>query len=165
MLSEGAIQDKDFKTAMTQRVRVLKQRPVQKKSINSYALDAIRRDLDDALSESNVEDGGLKIYTSIDLRLQRVAERAIEEGLLSIEKWPGYRHQTKKQFELRGAKGTPNYLQGAAVLLNNETGAILAIVGGRSIKHSLFNRATTAKRPIGSVFKPYVYTAAFNACL
>ena len=165
MLSEGAIQDKDFKTAMTQRVRVLKQRPVQKKSINSYALDAIRRDLDDALSESNVEDGGLKIYTSIDLRLQRVAERAIEEGLLSIEKWPGYRHQTKKQFELRGAKGTPNYLQGAAVLLNNETGAILAIVGGRSIKHSLFNRATTAKRPIGSVFKPFVYTAAFNAGL
>jgi len=165
MLSEGVIQDKDFKTAMTQRVRVLKQRPVQKKSINSYALDAIRRDLDDALSESNVEDGGLKIYTSIDLRLQRVAERAIEEGLLSIEKWPGYRHQTKKQFELRGAKGTPNYLQGAAVLLNNETGAILAIVGGRSIKHSLFNRATTAKRPIGSVFKPFVYTAAFNAGL
>ena len=165
MLSEGAIQDKDFKTAMTQRVRVLKQRPVQKKSINSYALDAIRRDLDDALSESNVEDGGLKIYTSIDLRLQRVAERAIEEGLLSIEKWPGYRHQTKKQFELRKAKGTPNYLQGAAVLLNNETGAILAIVGGRSIKHSLFNRATTAKRPIGSVFKPFVYTAAFNAGL
>ena len=165
MLSEGAIQNKDFKKSMVQRVRVLKQRPVQKKSINSYALDAIRRDLDDALSESNAEDGGLKIYTSIDLRLQRVAERAIEEGLLSIEKWPGYKHQTKKQFELRGAKGTPNYLQGAAVLLNNETGAVLAIVGGRSINHSLFNRATTAKRPIGSAFKPFVYTAAFNAGL
>jgi penicillin-binding protein 1A len=162
MLSEGAIQNKDFNNAMIQRVRVLKQRPVQKKSINSYALDAIRRDLNDALSESNAEDGGLKIYTSIDLRLQRIAERAIEEGLLSIEKWPGYKHQTKKQFELRGAKGTPNYLQGAAVLLNNETGAVLAIVGGRSIKHSLFNRATTAKRPIGSAFKPFVYTAAFN---
>jgi penicillin-binding protein 1A len=165
MLSEGAIQNKDFKKSMVQRVRVLKQRPVQKKSINSYALDAIRRDLDDALSESNAEDGGLKIYTSIDLRLQRVAERAIEEGLLSIEKWPGYKHQTKKQFELRGAKGTPNYLQGAAVLLNNETGAVLAIVGGRSINHSLFNRAITAKRPIGSAFKPFVYTAAFNAGL
>ena len=162
MLSEGAIQNKEFKSATVQRVRVLKQRPVQKKSINSYALDAIRRDLNDALSESNAEDGGLKIYTSIDLRLQRVAERAIEEGLLSIEKWPGYKHQTKKQFELRGAKGTPNYLQGAAVLLNNETGAVLAIVGGRSIKHSLFNRATTAERPIGSAFKPFVYTAAFN---
>ena len=162
MLSEGAIQNKDFNNAMIQRVRVLKQRPVQKKSINSYALDAIRRDLNDALSESNAEDGGLKIYTSIDLRLQRIAERAIEEGLLSIENWPGYKHQTKKQFELRGAKGTPNYLQGAAVLLNNETGAVLAIVGGRSIKHSLFNRATTAKRPIGSAFKPFVYTAAFN---
>ena len=165
MLTEGAIQNKDFTNAMAQRVRVLKQRPVQKKSINSYALDAIRRDLNDALSESNAEDGGLKIYTSIDLRLQRVAERAIEEGLLSIEKWPGYKHQTKKQFELRGAKGTPNYLQGAAVLLNNETGAVLAIVGGRSIKHSLFNRATTAKRPIGSAFKPFVYTAAFNTGL
>ncbi|MEE3175970.1 MAG: PBP1A family penicillin-binding protein [Verrucomicrobiota bacterium] len=165
MLTEGAIQNKDFTNAMAQRVRVLKQRPVQKKSINSYALDAIRRNLDDALSESNAEDGGLKIYTSIDLRLQRVAERAIEEGLLSIEKWPGYKHQTKKQFELRGAKGTPNYLQGAAVLLNNETGAVLAIVGGRSIKHSLFNRATTAKRPIGSAFKPFVYTAAFNTGL
>ena len=165
MLTEGTIQNKDFTNAMAQRVRVLKQRPVQKKSINSYALDAIRRDLNDALSESNAEDGGLKIYTSIDLRLQRVAERAIEEGLLSTEKWPGYKHQTKKQFELRGAKGTPNYLQGAAVLLNNETGAVLAIVGGRSIKHSLFNRATTAKRPIGSAFKPFVYTAAFNTGL
>ncbi|MBA71738.1 MAG: hypothetical protein CMO73_03600 [Verrucomicrobiales bacterium] len=165
MLSEGAIQERDFKSAMLQRVRILKQRPVQKKSINSYALDAIRRDLDDALSESNAEDGGLKIYTSIDLRLQRVAEKAIEEGLLSIEKWPGYKHQTKKQFELNGAKGTPDYLQGAAVLLNNRTGAVLAIVGGRSIKHSLFNRATSAKRPIGSAFKPFVYTAAFNAGL
>ena len=46
--------------------------------------------------------------------------------------------------------------------MDNKTGAVLAIVGGRDIKDSEFNRALNAKRPLGSIFKPFVYTAAFN---
>ena len=55
-----------------------------------------------------------------------------------------------------------NYLQGALVAVDNRTGAIRAVVGGRDFSHSNFSRALAAKRQIGSTFKPFVYAAAFD---
>jgi penicillin-binding protein 1A len=56
----------------------------------------------------------------------------------------------------------PTYIQGATVVMENRTGAVLAVVGGRDANESRFNRATQGRRQIGSLFKPFVYLAAFD---
>lgn len=125
----------------------------------SYALDAIRRDLTRILEEENIRDGGLIIETTIDSAIQRIAEKAVEKHLASLERRPGFRHQKRAQWD---GMGDPNYLQGAAVVIDNETGAVLAIVGGRSANESQFNRALQARRQVGSLFKPFIFLAAFD---
>ena len=139
--------------------------PIQVASSNknflsgSYALDAIRRDLDRILEEENIRDGGLIIQTTVDPNLQEIAEKSLNRRLLAVEKSPGYRHQKRSSWD---QQGDPNYLQGAAVVIDNHTGAVLAIVGGRDATESQFNRALQAFRPIGSLFKPFVFLAAFD---
>lgn len=127
----------------------------------NYAIDAIRRDLEVILEQQNIKRGGLIINTTLDTNLQTAAERALESRLSAIENTPGFNHQTRQDF-LKAKKGEPAYLQGAAVVIENQTGAVLAIVGGRNASESEFNRALQAKRSVGSIFKPFVYMAAFN---
>ena len=125
----------------------------------SYALDAVRRDLKRILEKEDIRDGGLIIETTIDSTIQKIAERAVEKHLASLERRPGYRHQRRSQWN---GRGDPGYLQGAAVIIDNETGAVLAVVGGRSANESQFNRALQARRPVSSLFKPFIFLAAFD---
>jgi len=130
----------------------------------SYAMDAIRRDLEIILEKENIELGGLTIVTTIDDRLQTIAEEALDKKLRETERISGYPHQTRaawKNLSLENRKD-PEYIQGSAVLIENRTGAVLALVGGRDANESQFNRAIQARRQIGSVFKPFVYLAAFD---
>jgi penicillin-binding protein 1A len=132
---------------------------------DSYAMDAIRRELERILEEENIELGGLEITTTIDSLIQKKAEEALDAKLRRVERSPGYPHQTRAAWnELpTGQKPPPAYLQGSVVAIENLTGAVLAIVGGRNADESKFNRAQQARRQIGSVFKPFVYLAAFDA--
>ena len=123
----------------------------------SYALDSIRRDLEEILERENIKDGGLIINTTLDPNLQEAAERAMEKRLAAVERTPGYKHQKRANWN---KKGNPAYLQGAAVVIDNRTGGVLAVVGGRSAAESQFNRALQSRRPIGSIFKPFVFLAA-----
>ncbi len=136
-------------------------------SQGGYALDVIRRDLDRILEEQAIEDGGLIVYTTLHKGLQLAAEQAVEKRLAAAEKLSGYRHPTKAAFDAawdgqREVVATP-YLQGALSILDNETGGILAVVGGRDYRQSKFNRATQGNRQIGSTVKPFVYAAALAA--
>lgn len=134
----------------------------------NYALDAVRRELARVLDAEDEEDGGLHIYTTIDMDLQEAAEKALEERLSALEKTKGYAHPTPAKWRERAAAGQaaePDYLQGALVVFDNETGALRAVVGGRRYQDSPFNRALLASRPLGSTFKPFVYTAAVQAGL
>ena len=140
-------------------------RPANRRKVReSYAVDAIRRDLEIILEKENIESGGLIITTTIDQLIQAKAEEAVEATLAKIEKSSGYPHQTRTQWQAipEGKKTPTAYIQGAAVVIENHTGAVLAFVGGRSADESKFNRAIQAKRQIGSVFKPFVYLAAFD---
>jgi penicillin-binding protein 1A len=83
----------------------------------------------------------------------------LETRLRALEKSSGYQHQTRAQFLAVSAPGKPEYLQGAVVVLENSTGAIRAVVGGRNYGESVYNRALSAKRQVGSTFKPLVYAA------
>ncbi len=130
----------------------------------SYAMDAIRRDLEIILEKENIQLGGLTIVTTIDQRLQTIAEQALDKKLRETERLSGYPHQTRASWQnlAEEKRKEPEYIQGAAVLIENRTGAVLALVGGRDANESQFNRAIQARRQIGSIFKPFVYLAAFD---
>ena len=148
--------------ALTKKVRtkVLKE---PKAAQDTWALDAVRRDLEKLLDAGEVGEGGLKIYTALEPELQKAAEQALNKQLAEIERLPGYEHETWALYEnmvQRGLAVEPQYLQGAVIVLENATGAVRAIVGGRDITHSSYNRALLARRQVGSTFKPLVYAAA-----
>jgi penicillin-binding protein 1A len=132
---------------------------------DTYALSTVRRFLDKFLEDNDIEDGGFAIHTTLDLRLQHAAEQIIDSRLRTLESSPADPHRTKARFTQSFDPQNPqktDYVQGAAVALDNETGGILAVVGGRDFSHNQFNRALSARRQIGSTFKPFVYAAAFE---
>jgi penicillin-binding protein 1A len=131
----------------------------------NYMMEAVRRDLDLVLDAEEIEDGGLVIHTTIDRDLQAAAEQSLEKRLREIENRSGYPHPTKAQFDrqwdgVSEPARTP-YLQGAVLALDNSTGGILAVVGGRSFLQSRYDRALQAAREVGSTIKPFIYAAAF----
>ncbi|MFL5485815.1 MAG: transglycosylase domain-containing protein [Gemmatimonadaceae bacterium] len=108
-----------------------------------------------------VNQGGYRIYTSLDPVLQNAAMTALLEETASVESQPGYAHPKY----VRGAtsqsgRATTDYLQGMVVALDPTSGDVRALVGGRDYSDSHFNRAVDGNRQPGSSFKPIVYAAA-----
>jgi penicillin-binding protein 1A len=132
----------------------------------NYAMDAVRRELDLLLTDEQRGDGGLKIYTTIDPLLQRTAQAALDAELTKVEQRPGYKHPKRSDFsaEAKAQELSTPYLQGALVVIDNRSGGLRALVGGRDFQESKYNRAIQpeAARQVGSTFKPFVYAAAFQ---
>ncbi len=142
----------------------------------SYANDLIRQQSIAALGFEQAMNGGFRIFTTMDLDLQEAAEKALLQQLDRIESRPGYSHETYAAYrdrysELekkidRGDPSTrlpaPKYLQGALLALDNANGGILAMVGGRDFRHSEYNRALQARRPVGTAFTPFVFAAGYE---
>ncbi len=132
---------------------------------DDYISDAIHRELSSILAPETIEFGGLKVHMTVDPQLQRMAQEATDRQLSELEERKGYPHPKKKDF-VPAAEGEPekptDYLQAAAVVVDNRTGAVRAIVGGRDYKQSKYSRALLSKRQIGSTYKPFVYAAAFE---
>jgi penicillin-binding protein 1A len=136
-------------------------------SQGGYALDAVRRDLDLILEQQEIEDGGLQVFTTLNKELQDAAEQSVEKRLAAVERLKSYQHPKKADFDktwdgTQEITSTP-YLQASLMMLDNETGGILAVVGGRDYRHSKYNRATQGERQIGSTVKPFVYAAGVAA--
>ena len=211
-------------------------------SLAPYFVEEIRRYLEAKYGADQVHEGGLKVYTTLDVDLQRAANQAVLDGLAAYER----RHGWKNHLENVAASGIPldkyfhpdwddepeanGYIhalvtsagtgiatlkfgrytaalgqsdvawtqhrladilktgdicyvkilslgtngaarvsleqdsgaQGSLLAIDNATGGIKAMVGGRDFNESKFNRATQALRQVGSSFKPYVYTAAID---
>lgn len=165
MVTAGVITAEQAAAAKLEPIEV---RPEwRRESQESYAMDAIRRDLEIILEEENIVLGGLTITTTIDKRVQQKAEEALEQKLRATERLSGYPHQTRSAWQQipEENRKAPEYLQGAAVVIENRTGAVIALVGGRDANESRFNRATQARRQVGSIFKPFVYLSAFDSGL
>ncbi len=142
----------------------------------SYAIDYIRQQVIAALGYDRAMNGGFHVRTTLDLKIQRSAEAGMRDVLSKVEARPGYDHVTfesyramAKPIEDQVNRGNmsirmpePKYLQGAVMALENSTGAVLAMVGGRDFKHSEYNRATQARRPAGTAFAPFVFAAAYE---
>jgi len=136
---------------------------------DTWAMDLVRRELDLFLEPEHVARGGLRVFTSLDIDLQNAAEAALEDHLASFETASGYPFETRAGYAARLAalpedapQPEPAYLQGAVVVIDPFSGGIRAMVGGRDPQHSRFNRAWQARRQVGSLFKPFVYTAAWQ---
>lgn len=162
MVKTKKITEKEAEQAKGMLLAIVRKRPVQPQE--SYAMDAVRRDLEIILNDEQRAEGGLKIYTSLDPALQRAAESAVDSQLRKVEARAGYDHPKRADFsdEAREEEAATPYLQGAAVVIDNASGGIRALVGGRDYRESKFNRAILSRRQIGSTFKPFVYAAAYG---
>jgi penicillin-binding protein 1A len=130
----------------------------------NWAMDSILRELDLVIDRTPFDEGGLKIYTTIDSALQDAAEAGVRKRLEQIEALPGYPHRTMKTYsaaDIAREEAVP-YLEAAALALDRQTGGIRAIVGGRDYGRSKFNRALLGSRQVGSAVKPFVYAKAFE---
>jgi len=128
---------------------------------DNYVMNAVEDELRVLLDEDQITDGGMKIYTTINPVLQKIAEQSLDEQLAEIEKRPGYPHPKKSQHDPKS--NNTDYLQGSVVVIDNRSGGICALVGGRDYAQSReFNRALIARRQVGSTIKPFIYAAAFS---
>ncbi len=116
--------------------------------VNSYALDAVRALVDSVLGPNALQDGDVRIVTTLDGRAQRAAESAVLRRATAI------RRESARWY------GRGQDVEGAMVALDPRSGDIRALVGGREYAPGGFNRALAARRQPGSAFKPFVYAAA-----
>lgn len=130
-----------------------------------YFVDLVRDQIVQKLGDAEYNHQGLRIYTSLDPQLQAAASDAVNEGMKRVDEL------VTKLHTHRASKNAPAtvddnivYPQVALIALNPHTGQVLALVGGRNYGMSQLNHAV-AHRPTGSIFKPFVYAAAFNTSL
>src|SRR6266567_1896025 len=131
----------------------------------NYAMDAVQRDLNTLLTQDQIDNGGLFIYTTLDPAVQNAAQEALETQLTKIERQSNFHHPVKAKYQPpeSGEDSSMPYLEGAVVAIDNASGGVRALVGGRDYSQSKFNRALSpANRQVGSAFKPFVYTLAFT---
>ena len=132
-----------------------------------YFIDLVRETLISKMDERQMNDQAYRIYTTVDPQLQKSAAQAVESGLKLIDEQVT-KLRTKKvkiaknKYETKVQPGPQ--AQVALVALDPHTGEVLALVGGRNYGFSQLNHAI-AKRPTGSIFKPFVYAAAINTGL
>ncbi len=150
MREQGRISDGTYQRAISQPLRVAAVTPEPREG--RYFLDALQRQLPDFYDGAILSAEGLQIYSTLDLRLQRAASAALVQELERLE----------KAHASLAPKGGEK-LQGCLVALRPQTGEVLALVGGRSYAESQFDRCSQARRPAGSVFKPFVYIAALQS--
>ena len=148
MAEATAITQDEAKNAKATPLQVVPARGRIDVSDAPYFADYVQNQLGDMIGGNGGTDH-LRIYTTIDMDLQRAAYAALTKQMNALDKIQS------KRFE-------PGTLQAALVALNAKTGEIVAMVGGRDYSKSQLNRATDAFRQPGSVFKPFVYATALN---
>ena len=131
-----------------------------------YFVDMVREQLIGKFSENELNDSSYRVYTTLDPSLQKAAAQSVEMGIKlvddQVKKMRTKKVRVGKKVETKVENGPQ--AQVALVALDPHTGAVLALVGGRDYGWSQLNHAV-AKRPTGSIFKPFVYAAAMNTAL
>jgi penicillin-binding protein 1B len=145
---EGKITEAQLREALAEPL--IPRTRVEERTKAPHFVDFVKSELSERYGQQ-LQTEGLQIYTTLDVDLQQAAQRAVTQGLETLEKT--YRRLAS------ASKAAP--LQGALIGLEPETGGVRALVGGRDYALSQFNRVTQAHRQPGSLFKPFVYLAGF----
>lgn len=135
-----------------------------------YFTEMVRQYLIDRYGEEKFYGGGLHVYTTLQSRLQRVVEISLQSQLDSIQARIERRYKPTNQaytFEYYDSSGDSlarryKEIQGAFAALDNKTGDVIALIGGKDFREWKWNRAVQATRQPGSAFKPFVYLAAVH---
>ena len=151
MLDSGYISQSSYQSALNAPMVVSRQGIETTDA--PYFVDLVNEQLADQFQDHDFLGSGSKIYTTLDPDLQRDAAGAVADGMKEIEAILAKRHS-----------GPIDEPQVALVCLDPRTGEVKALIGGRNYGMSQLNHAV-AKRPSGSVFKPFVYAAALNTGL
>jgi penicillin-binding protein 1A len=165
MLATKAISQVEFDAAMDAPLGVTANRYSNDRA--AYFVEMVRLYLDEKYGSNAVYEGGMRVYTTLDMDLQELVDQALERQLTTLEKELKLK-KTRAAFAASVAAGKvpaggrPPYLQAAAVVIDPATGAIRALSGGRDWNESNFNRAVQAQRQPGSAFKPFVYAVAMD---
>lgn len=148
MFRDNSINAEEARAASGEPVSVAPVDPAARATA-PYFVDYVNRAIEAQLRDgAGADERSLRVYTTIDLDLQQLAEQAVARQLAQLER-------VYKQGDARP--------QAALVALDPETGHVLAMVGGKNYAASQLNRATDARRQPGSVFKPIVYAAALES--
>lgn len=140
----GWISDGEYKAAISEVPEIS---DGISQNLAPYVTDMVIRELNFL---SNLRTGGYKILLNVDLDYQKIAQNVMKTG-----------HQRAKKINANDQN--EDHLNGAMVVTDPKTGGILALVGGVDYKKSVFNRATQARRQIGSIVKPFIYQYAFDS--
>lgn len=141
MLKNKYISEEEYNNLFKNEINIYGKKSENDLKMIMYYQDAVYKELEslDAIPKSLIESGGLKIYTSLNVE----AQRTMEENILK------YMNDTEE-------------LQVASVIINPQTGGVMALSGGIDYAKSQFNRATSAKRQVGSSIKPLLYYSALE---
>jgi len=161
---EGMISEEERDEYM-QRPLTLNPKPIQRGT--SHFHDRVRDTFEKKLSQLGISEserakGGYKIFTTIDGDVQREMQNNLKQKLAEIEQKEGYEHPKYVDYKRKeGSK--PSYLQGAGMMINNETGAVIAYVGGRDFVHSQYDFVESGRKPLGTAFFPFIYASALES--
>jgi len=155
MADMGKITEAEFNAAKDAQLKVA---PIKIDASDApYLVDFIRDQLLKNFQEETLIKDNLRVYTTLDPDLQRAAVEAVDKGLQQVEQQLAARDKGRKNVEARPKA------QAALIALDPHTGEIKAMVGGSDYSFTQLNRITQAFRQPGSIFKPFVYAAAFEA--
>ena len=115
-----------------------------------FFVDLVLKELKETYPETQLKTEGLRIFTTLDMIMQRAAEESLNSGIDALNKRYSY------------LRKSPTPLDGVVLTIQPGTGYVKALVGGRSYSKTQFNRAIQARRQPGSLFKPFVYIAAMD---
>lgn len=155
MKTVGFITEAEYQEATKAEIKVA---PIKIDAADApYMVDFIRDELLEDFPEDELINDNLRVYTTLDPELQRAAVAAVENGLKGVDE--------QLAAQAKGRKNVPERpkAQAALIVLDPHTGEIKAMVGGSDYSFSQLNRITQAFRQPGSIFKPFVYAAAFEA--
>ncbi len=150
----GWINNEQFENSMKETPVIFNQTLTKNKAPYAvdYAISQLINDIPDILS------GGYKVYLTIDLDAQEIAQEALKNS---------YEDALKRDLDIRKGEKKPDdsyvkELNGALISMESSTGKILALSGGVDYNQSVFNRAFQSKRQAGSAIKPFLYQVALN---
>ncbi|MES2767810.1 MAG: PBP1A family penicillin-binding protein [Bdellovibrionota bacterium] len=150
LLEEKTISEEEMTTASAAPLPKAPQKVLSEPA--PYFVDAVMRELEDAGVDGTF---GLKIETTLNLKAQEAAQRAVKMGIENLEK----NNKIVKELKEKNKK----VLEGLLISADPTNGHIQAIVGGRSFKVSQYNRAIQSRRQVGSIIKPFVFLSALES--
>ncbi|MGE0703891.1 MAG: penicillin-binding protein 1A [Vicinamibacterales bacterium] len=159
MRDSGAIDEAQWESARAEPLVLENGLGGGDEEVGQFFKEEVRRQLAERFGLERVNEGGLRVYSTVDMEMQAAAEEAIANGLATVDE------RRLAAAKRRGQEVDPEaeLPQAALISLEPATGHVRAMVGGRDFGESSFNRAVQARRQPGSAFKPFVYAAALEA--